>query len=321
MSVLTLNKIKRIPRRAVQKIDSGLKLKWSRWQLSMYEHVPSILYLEVTNKCNANCVFCGRSDVHKPLMHMDFDMFKAIVDAAPYTTQVHTQGFGEPLLYPHLIDAIKYCKERNKRVVFYTNASLLEEEMAIDLLETKVDQIRFSVDEITANLFEPLRRGLSWKVVLKNIENFQYQKSKGGYKTETIARVTKTKENKDRLYEITKFWSTRVDIAVVAPEFDVIPYAENAACQYTTTHPNQFECNNPYEQFAVRSNGDVILCCVDWFHNYVIDNISKGPITQDRILKIFNSERYNSLRDGMETGINCPTRCLSCKGIVAPKRD
>jgi len=71
----------------------------------------------------------------------------------------------------------------------------------------------------------------------------------------------------------------------------------------------------------VRSNGDVGLCCSDWFHNYTIANISEGLVTQDRILEIFNSEPYNALRKGMETGINCPTKCLSCKGIRPVTRD
>ena len=266
-----------------------------------------------------NCVFCGRNDVHKPLMHMDFDLFKSIVDAAPYTTQVHPQGFGEPLLYPHLVDAIRYCKERKKRVVFYTNASLLDEKMAIDLLESKVDQIRFSVDEITAELYEPLRRGLIWEEVLENIENFQYQKKKGKYKTETVARITQTKENAKRMHYITKFWSSRADLVVVSPEVDIPTFAQNHAEPFIT-FDGKIDCPNPYEQFAVRSNGDVVLCCSDWFHNYVITNIAEGSITQERILKIFNSDRYNKLRKGMETGIKCPSKCLSCKGIVPVSR-
>ncbi len=316
---MTLNRITRIPRRAVQKIDSGLKFKWSKWRLNHYEHVPSILYLEVTNKCNANCLFCARNDTHKPLMHMDFDLFKSIVDAAPYTTQVHTQGFGEPLLYPHLIEAIQYCKDRKKRVVFYTNASLLDEEMAIDLLETKVDQIRFSVDEITAKLYESLRRGLVWKEVLGNIENFQHQKKAGKYKTETVVRITQTKENTKRMRFITEFWEKRVDVVVVMPEFAIPPSAESCKEPFVV-FDGKIDCSNPYEQFAVRSNGDVVLCCVDWFHNYVIANIAEGPVTQERILRIFNSTRYNDLREGMETGIKCPSKCLSCKGIVPVSR-
>ena len=317
---MTLNKMTRIPRRAIQKIDSGLKFKWNKWRLNHYEHVPSILYLEVTNKCNANCIFCGRSDTHKPLMHMDFDLFKSIVDAAPYTTQVHTQGFGEPLLYPHLVEAIQYCKDRKKRVVFYTNASLLDEKMTIDLLETKVDQIRFSVDEITAELYEPLRRGLVWKEVLENIENFQHQKKVGKYKTETVARITETKENAERMYYITKFWANRADLVVVKSEVDIPSFADNLLEPFVT-FDGMIDCPNPYEQLAVRSNGDVVLCCSDWFHNYPIANIAEGPVTQERLLRIFNSNRYNALREGMETGIKCPSKCLSCKGIVPVSRN
>lgn len=318
--MMTLKKLTRLPGRALQK--TGAKIHY--WQNSKrlktkYRYIPEILYLEVTNRCNANCIFCNRADTHKPLMDMDFELFKKIVDAAPYTTQVHTQGFGEPLLYPYLVDAVKYCKERGKRVVFYTNAYALDDMMAVNLLQVGLDQIRFSVDEISKDPYEHLRRGLKWETVLKNIENFQKRKLDGYGKTETIARICRTKENEMRMDEITKFWAKRVDVVVVNPEFDVIPYDENAKYPFTTIS-GHIECDNPYTQFAVRSNGDVVLCCVDWFHNYIIDNIAEGDITQERILDIFNNDEYNILRYRMKTGIQCPTRCVSCRGIIAPRR-
>lgn len=320
MKRMLFRKLVRLPHRAWQKTNAKIHYLQNTISLKRkYRFIPDILYLEVTNKCNANCVFCARKDTHKPLMDMDLDLFKRLVDAAPYTTQVHTQGFGEPLLYPYLVEAIQYCKDRGKRVVFYTNASLLTDDIAIRLLDTGVDQIRFSVDEITKESYESLRRGLVWDVVLENIENFHKRKKEGKYKTETIARICATKENKLKMSEITKFWSERVDVVVVKPEVNIPSYSECVAVPFIDIG-ERINCPNPYTELAVKSNGDVVLCCSDWFHNYVITNIADAEITQEMLLDIFNSEEYNVLRQGLETGMRCPARCPSCQGMVAPKR-
>ena len=44
--------------------------------------IPSALYIETTNLCNARCVFCYYPKVHgtMPVKYMDMDLFKKIVD-------------------------------------------------------------------------------------------------------------------------------------------------------------------------------------------------------------------------------------------------
>jgi len=310
-------KYSRLVRRAKEKIQGNIKYHWNKKGLK-YKYVPWLLWLEVTSKCNANCVFCARSDVKQPAQHMDFEMFKKIIDAAPFATQVHTQGFGEPLMWPHLVEGVEYAKKKGLRVVFYTNGALLDDDLAIALLKAGVDQIRFSVDEMCAEDYEPLRRGLKWDNVLKNIENFQRRKIEGNYKTETEVAMTIVKENRDRIFDIINFWKSRVDVVVANPEKNIAGFEE------TKTNPLAggyvINCENPYTQLAVKSNGDVVLCCVDWFHNYVIGNVNDQPITTENLLNLFNSGLYNQLRNGMETGIGFPSKCLSCKGYKKPER-
>jgi radical SAM protein with 4Fe4S-binding SPASM domain len=213
---------------------------------------------------------------------------------------------------------VAYAKKKGLRVVFYTNAALLDDKMAIGLLNAGVDQIRFSVDAMSAEDYEPLRKGLKWDIVLANIENFQKRKLEGNFQTETILRMCVGQENKDKISEVMEFWKDKVDLVATMPERNIAGYAETFACPFTNHRP--IKCENPYTQLAVKSNGDVVLCCVDWFHNYVIGNVNDRPITIDNLLRLFNSGLYNHMRHGLETGIDIPSKCLSCTGYIQPKR-
>jgi len=307
----------RLLRRAKEKIQGNIKYRWNKKGLN-YRYIPWLLWLEVTSKCNANCIFCARSDVKQPAQHMDFEVFKKIIDATPFATQIHTQGFGEPLMWPDLVRGVAYANSKGLRVVFYTNASLLDDEMAIGLLNAGVSQIRFSVDGMSAEEYEPLRKGLKWETVLANIENFQKRKNEGNFKTETVIRMCVTKENRENIQAVMDFWRPKVDVVSTMPERDIQGYTETRINPFT--HYKPIKCENPYTQLAVKSNGDMVLCCVDWFHNYVVGNVNDWPITTNNLLRLFNSRVYNDMREGLETGINCPSKCLSCTGYISPKR-
>jgi len=74
---------------------------------------PQILKIEVTNRCNAACVFCSHRffDV-KRLRDMPLKLVKRLLDEAATwkrKPEVQFSGFGEPTLYPHLVEAVKYC--------------------------------------------------------------------------------------------------------------------------------------------------------------------------------------------------------------------
>lgn len=78
---------------------------------------------------------------------MDFELFKAITEEAshygPRSFSLHL--FGEPLLYPRILEAIERIKSLNKRntVLLTTNGTLLNK-FAKDLERLRVDRIIWS---------------------------------------------------------------------------------------------------------------------------------------------------------------------------------
>lgn len=266
---------------------------------------PIFIWLEVTNRCNANCVYCDRRYIGK-LHDMDFNLYKKVVDSCPYAKVIQIQGVGEPLLYPKIVEAVAYAKRKDVTVRFSTNASLLNKDLSLQLLNAGLGEIRFSVDECTKEGYESLRRGLKWETVLENIKTFERLKEEGGYRTKTILRMTRTKENSPRMPEIIAFWEKIVTLVLTTPERLIPPpslFKNNMFSSGKT-----LKCKRVWEHLTVRADGTVGLCCRDWTNVY-----SMGNLVKENVLDVYNSKRFCKIRNAIKTGVNYPTLCNYCK--------
>ena len=226
---------------------------------------PKIIKLELTERCNAHCVFCtNATKKHGP--DMDFDTACAIIDAFPDAVEVQPQFFGEPLLYPRIVDLVRYAKSRGKRVVFYTNGALLEGDLARDMADAAPDRIIFSVDTSDADTYAALRPPLTLARVVANIEAFQAIKSP---ETRTCVRATLTAETRPQKAATKAFFASRVDQVAFAPE---VPKAREVAGSFK----RGAVCKRMTDQVVVKHDGSVVLCCIDWEAEAVMGHVNDG---------------------------------------------
>ena len=110
-------------------------------QFYMDQNFPRHLFIETTATCNLSCSYCPREKIRQD---MDFELFRKIInEASKYGTRSFSLHlFGEPLLYPRILDAIRYIKETNKRhVVLVTTNGTKINEFAEELIALKIDQV------------------------------------------------------------------------------------------------------------------------------------------------------------------------------------
>ena len=113
----------------------------------MHPTFPDSLRIENTNHCNAKCVMCPRDLLFRKKGIMSVDQFKVLVDeiAPRPVSNIHLHGFGEPLLDKHLCEKISYAKAKGiRRTFLITNASLLTERLAEDLIRSGLDSVKVS---------------------------------------------------------------------------------------------------------------------------------------------------------------------------------
>ena len=111
--------------------------------------MPNYAQIAITNICNLNCEMCFRHFLKLDIKHMDFDVFKAVVDNLQGVTNLALTGYGEPLTHPRFFEAVRYCKIKGFEVQTTTNGLLLNSDESIrELISTGLDAISFSIESI-----------------------------------------------------------------------------------------------------------------------------------------------------------------------------
>lgn len=217
------------------------------------------LKIEVTERCNARCVFCARDKAHPG--DMTWSMATGIIDAFPEAVEVQPQLFGEPLLWPHIVELVEYT---DARTVFYTNGSLLSGELAECMAAANPTTVIFSIDTHEPDVYEALRPPLKFAEVLANVERFQEIRRD----TKTMVRACATEETRPHMAETRRFWESRVDSFAAVEEK---PVGRDLVGSYTKT-----KCTRPSYQVVVKHDGTIVLCCLDWHAECVMGHVDDG---------------------------------------------
>ncbi len=85
------------------------------------------IYINLTNKCNADCEFCCMWSESSKTTFISFDKFKEIIDSYDDDFELQLEG-GEPLLHKDLYLFIEYAQSTNrcKKIIIVTNGILLK---------------------------------------------------------------------------------------------------------------------------------------------------------------------------------------------------
>jgi radical SAM protein with 4Fe4S-binding SPASM domain len=141
--------------------------------------LPATAVLGVSNRCNLDCPMCLRSVMEFPGHLTSFDQFQSVIDqGVPYLRYISLDGPGEPLLNPDLHRMVRYARSAGIRVVYSTNATLLFRKNVDFILDSGLDHIIFSVNGVTADVFEQYNRGADYEEVVGNIRRFLRQKTR-----------------------------------------------------------------------------------------------------------------------------------------------
>lgn len=173
---------------------------------------PKIAQIEITNRCNFNCIMCQRFPLKVPIKDMNLKIYKKIISKLDSIKEIILTGWGEPLLHPELIEMIKIAKKFNKNVSLTSNGSLLSESIAQKLIDTELDSISFSIDDIRAP-----KKGSDVHPIttqIKNIENFMQMIKTKNRKPSVIIQATLHKNKENKIFDVVK-WASAIGANMV----------------------------------------------------------------------------------------------------------
>ncbi len=163
---------------------------------------PRTVQMGVTNKCNLDCEMCPRKLFDIPLINMDFETFKKIINKIPKSVKhIILTGWGEPLIHPSIYDMINYCFSNGYTTSIFTNGLMLDKKKCNKILRTGLTTILFSVDSLENNE----KNGHKNNVALENLKYLAKLKKKNNSNLKIGITTTVHKTNMYEIPDIIKY--------------------------------------------------------------------------------------------------------------------
>lgn len=130
--------------------------------------------ISLTNKCNLRCVYCMPDDVKFEKNHVNddlsFDDYKFIIKSLADIgiTKIRFTG-GEPLLYPKLLELVKYTYLVGIDEISITTNGIGLYEIAYELRSNGLSTVNISMDSLKEYKFKEITRYGQLTQVLKSI--------------------------------------------------------------------------------------------------------------------------------------------------------
>jgi len=201
--------------------------------------MPSVVNIELTSRCNANCWFCGRRKMereHPELCDwgdMEWPMVHLLACQVPPGTLVQFHNSGEPTLYPllgHALRVFPHCIRQ-----FDSNGKLIVE---------KAGEIIGNLEVLTISVCQGEETKEQYETVVKFLER------KGDRKPRLVYRLLGKVENVGRWQELPGLVATRT-LHDPRGSFDY---------QKTPTVPEHGTCLDLLSHLAVDRRGWISVC-------------------------------------------------------------
>jgi MoaA/NifB/PqqE/SkfB family radical SAM enzyme len=142
--------------------------------LAKISEKPNHMGFEVTNICNANCIFCGYQFLEREKTFLPMDLYKKAIDEFN-AFGGGSIGFnpivGDPLVDPHIVERIEYArsKENIRRIGLFTNGILIKKIGAKFILASGIDEITISIGGFDSKTYSRVFRVDRWNSVYQGV--------------------------------------------------------------------------------------------------------------------------------------------------------
>lgn len=269
---------------------------------------PYVLFLDPCGACNFKCKFCpcNNSDFKKSERHeiMGRELFYKIlkdIEAFPEQIKViNLYGFGEPLLHKDYIEMVKAIKERNlcREIRCTTNGYLLSPDMNKQLVDSKIDMVRISVEALNAEDYKRICDvDLDFEKFVGNIRNL-YEISRGTG-TKVSVKILNVALPDDAaagkfydIFEPISDYTYIQDTTQAWSEFEAyVPEGNYEAGNIGDMKDEDKICSFSLTTMAIHSNGSVGVCPQDW--KFATEY---GNVKESSLLELWNSKKLLGFR-------------------------
>lgn len=265
------------------------------------------IYIEITNRCNLNCSFCGKNK--RDYRDMSLSEFELVINKIKrYTDYIYLHVKGEPLLYDNLDSLLSICDNTNIKVNITTNGVFLKEKLSVLINHFCIRQINISLhsennkksyflDVFSSGKVLSTKMFISYRIW--DLKDYKLNKKSTEIVNKIIEFYNLSPVIVDKLYN-DKNIKIASNTFVNKENIFTWPDVDNdilvdGFCYGLKTH------------IAILSNGDIVPCCLD-----ANGEIKLGNIFEDTLDVVLNGDTYKSLLKSFEDNKSLHPLCKSC---------
>lgn len=178
---------------------------------------PLCVQIEVTNKCNTECIMCKRWKWYKESPELcgkeltSNEIKKIMSSISKFGVKSVIFSGGEPLLKENFEDILVHTKELNLHTGVLTDGSkIAENDNLTEIIVDCVDWIRISLDGSSAEIHEKVRRGGDFNKVLGALKILNKYRNKSESSLKIGVCYTISKLNVDDVENMVDFYKERM---------------------------------------------------------------------------------------------------------------
>jgi len=234
---------------------------------------------------------------------MEFIYFKWVIAEfrdSPAKPRIEMDFAGEPTLNPNVHTLVRYAHEMGHHTYISTNTTVLTRELSTELIKAGLDSIHLCLDGITADAHEAYRMGSRFGQIKENIETFiRIKRELGARNPQCIIQTLLTSFSEGQTLELTD-WARKIGADAISfkslsmgthspPELRqkyayLLP--KNVELRRKSSVVRKRLCPVIPHQAVVYWNGDVGLCCADYYGEILL-----GNVTQNGLMHTITSEQ------------------------------
>lgn len=256
----------------------------------MYFRTPRNIHLELTDKCNARCPMCrrtnpdglGDADVVQN-KELSFDLISRRLGKYTFNRINYCGNLGDPIVARDMLPIVEFMSHRSRQQVVHTNGSLRNRDWWRSLAKVPNMRVVYGIDGVDQPTHEFYRRGTTLDTVLANAAAFI---EAGG---DAVWQFIVFEHNRSQLeqaraisaemgfsvFEVVQ--TRRFALSTNFPykynnEYFVLEKPSNSPIEFSTSTAAAIQCTAKHnEEIFVAADGQVWPCCYVAGHNNKID--------------------------------------------------
>jgi len=279
------------------------------------KNIPEIIAVEVTNRCNLNCIYCNKRQQNIKDIDISPEVLGLIKSNLENIKKIIICGIGESFLYPGLYDLIHDFRKQKFCIV--TNGTIPIDYERLNQ-HHNVEQIVFSIDALDLKVLKLISGTYRFENVLKNLTDYQKYHHRANSRITLVLNCTLNEYNLNQIYPLIDFaYQYRFDtIHFSLPRGKetfikehkeelktTLTAARKLASQYGIYFADPFDVCCVYLRWVtpyITMQGDIFACAEDLYINNRLGNLKDISLK-----KAWKTHTYQAFQQG--------EHCNQCK--------